>query len=108
MSDSSGFQVATADLNKFADYLSGTTVSEIDQAAQGVQSANGFDIDAFGLILGQAMGWPCRVAMGVVADQLKSLSSTLSSVADATRNTATRYSVNESTVATSFQNIQGA
>lgn len=107
MSDGSGYQVTTGDLEKFSQYLSGTTVSEINQAAQGVQNANGFDVDAFGVILGQAMGVPCRIAMGVVADQLKSLSSKISTVADATKNTATQYSQNESDVATSFQNIQG-
>jgi DUF2075 family protein len=107
MADGSGYQVDPADLDTFAQYLSGTTVSEINQAAQGVHGANGFDINAFGVILGQAMGWPCRIAMGVVADQLTSLSSKISTVADATKNTAAQYTRNESDVANSFQQIQG-
>jgi hypothetical protein len=101
-----GYQVTTGDLDKFADYLNNTTVSEINTAAQGVTSANGFDIDAFGVFLGQAMGWPCRIAMGVVADQLKSLSQKIGSVATDTKSTSTQYSDNETNVAASFQNLQ--
>jgi DUF2075 family protein len=107
MADSNGYQVAPADLNTFADYLNNTTVNEINTAAQGVTSANGFDVDAFGVVLGQTMGVPSRIAMGVVADQLKALSQKIAGVATNTRTTATTYSQNDSNVATSFQNIQG-
>lgn len=107
MADNSGYQVVTSDLDSFADYLNNTTVSEINTAAQGVTSANGFDINAFGLILGQTMGVPCRIAMGVVADQLKSLSQKIGDTAGATKDTATQYQQNESDVSSSFTNIQG-
>lgn len=107
MANNSGYQVVTADLNKFADYLNNTTVSEINTAAQGVTSANGFDVNAFGVALGQAMGVPCRIAMGVVAGQLRSLSQKMSGVATNTKDTATQYSQNDSNVANSFQNLQG-
>lgn len=108
MADGSGYQVTATDLDKFADYLTNTTAAEINDAAQGVTSANGFDVDAFGIFLGQAMGVPCRIAMGVVANQLKSLSQKISTVADDTKSTATQYTQNESDVANTFQNLQGA
>lgn len=107
MADNSGYQVTASDLNKFADYLDNTTVNEINTAAQGVTSANGFDYNAFGLILGQTMGIPSRIAMATVADQLKSLSQKISGVASTTKDTATQYTQNESDVAASFQDIQG-
>lgn len=108
MADSNGYQVTPADLDKFAEYLNNTTVSEINTAAQGVTSANGFDVDAFGVLLGQSMGIPSRIAMGVVADQLKSLSQKIAGVASNTKDTASNYSQNDSNVASSFQKLQGS
>jgi hypothetical protein len=108
MADGTGYQVAASDLNDFADYLDDTTVDEIKTAAQGVSSANKADINAFGIALGQSMGVPCRIAMGVVADTLNTLSAKVSTDARTTRDTATNYSQNESDVATSFNHVQGA
>jgi hypothetical protein len=108
MADSAGYQVAASELNDFAGFLDDTTVSEINTAAQGVASANKADINAFGIALGQSMGIPCRIAMGVVADNVKKLSDKVSSDAKNTRDTATQYSQNETSVATSFDNVLGA
>ena len=107
MADGSGYTVTPSDLEKFADYLNNTTVSEINTAAQGVTSANGFDVNAFGVVLGQTMGVPSRIAMGVVADQLKSLSQKIAGVASTTKDTANNYTQNDSNVASSFQKLQG-
>lgn len=108
MANSTGYQVSANELDSFANYLQNTTVSEINTAAQGVTSANGFDVNAFGVILGQTMGVPSRIAMAVVASQLHALSQKISGVATNTKATAAQYAQNESSVATSFQNVQGA
>lgn len=107
MSDSTGYQVRASELDSFANYLQNTTVSEINTAAQGVTSANGFDVNAFGVILGQAMGVPCRIAMGVVAAQLRGLSQKISTTAQNTRTTATQYANNDAAVADSFTSLRG-
>jgi hypothetical protein len=107
MSDSTGYQVSATELDSFANYLQHTTVSEIATAATGVTSANGFDVNAFGVILGQAMGVPCRIAMGVVASQLHGLSQKISTTATNTKTTATQYSNNDATIAGSFTNLRG-
>ena len=108
MADGTGYQVAASDPNNFADFLDDTTVDEIKTAAQGVSSANKADINAFGIALQKSMGVPCRIAMGVVADTLNKLSTKVATDARTTRDTATSYSRNESDVATSFNNVQGA
>jgi hypothetical protein len=107
MADNNGYQVDPSDLDKFADYLNNTTVPEINTAEQGVTSANGFDVNAFGVLLGQSMGVPSRIAMAAVAGQLKSLSQKITGVAGATKDTATNYTRNESNVQASFTNLQG-
>jgi hypothetical protein len=108
MADSSGYQVVTGELNSFANYLETTTVSEINTAAQGVTGANKADVNAFGVALAQAMAVPCRIAMGVVASNLRGLSQKISGVSDTTRTTANTYDQNEADVATTFSDVQGA
>lgn len=109
MADSgSGYQVSPADLDKFADYLNNTTVSEIKTASSGVQSANGGDVSSFGVALGQVLGIPCRIALAAVHDQLNSLADKIGGVASDTKKTGTTYSQNDTNVAGTFQKIQGS
>ena len=78
MTQSGGYQVDPNELHTFASYLSGTTHSEITDAANGVRSANGFDDNAFGIFAAQLLAVPARIAMAVAVDNLNSLGKEIS------------------------------
>jgi hypothetical protein len=101
-----GFQVSPDALTGFAGYLEGTTASEISTAAGGVSSANGFDADAFGVFLGQTLGVPSRIAMGVAASELKNLVDKVKQTAADTRTTAQNYTQNDQDSAGSFGDLR--
>ncbi|HEY4460554.1 MAG TPA: hypothetical protein VGN81_40015, partial [Pseudonocardiaceae bacterium] len=82
MTQSGGYQVDPTELTTFASYVSGTTHSEITDAANGVHSANGFDNNAFGIFAAQLLAVPARIAMGVATDNLNKLASEISNAAD--------------------------
>ncbi|MGW7576262.1 type VII secretion target [Streptomyces sp. NPDC054765] len=83
--------VDTDGLKRFADYLKNDTVSEISRASDGVHSLNGGDVDAFGVLLAQALGVPARIAMAVAADHLDDLAHTMADVAKSVQDTASVY-----------------
>lgn len=63
-------QVAPDELITFARYLHSTTGPEVSHAADQVHRANGFDNNAFGVLVAQFLAVPARIAMGVVARNL--------------------------------------
>jgi Excreted virulence factor EspC, type VII ESX diderm len=102
----SGFQVTPDELTSFASYLESTTAGEIGTAASGVTSANGLDVSAFGVFLGQTLGVPSRIAMGVASSELKNLADKIKQTADDTRTTAQNYTQNDQDSAGSFDSMQ--
>ncbi|MDT8913868.1 hypothetical protein [Amycolatopsis sp. PS_44_ISF1] len=87
----SGFTVNADELHEFSGYLSGTTAPAVKQAAGGVHGANGFDNQAFGILLAQILAVPARIAMGVVAGNLDQISADVSATADSTKKAAEAY-----------------
>ncbi|HEY2057728.1 hypothetical protein [Amycolatopsis sp. NBC_01480] len=86
-----GFTVIPDELHKFSGYLTGTTAPAVKEAASGVHGANGFDNQAFGILLAQILAVPARIAMGVVAGNLDKISDDVNATADATKKAAEAY-----------------
>ncbi|HET6502863.1 MAG TPA: hypothetical protein VFG87_19085 [Amycolatopsis sp.] len=101
-----GYQVETQELNKFADYLKGTTGPVVSQAAGSVHSANGFDNNAFGVFVAQLLAVPARIAMGVVAGNLDSVSKEIADAGDRTAQAATTYDQHEQSVVGTLQSFK--
>ena len=67
-------QVIPEDLTKFARFLDQTTGPEVAEAAHAVHQANGFDNNAFGILIAQLLAVPARIAMTEVAKNLDKVS----------------------------------
>lgn len=63
-------QVAPDELITFARYLDSTTGPGLSHAAEKVRAANGFDNNAFGVLVAQFLAVPARIALGAVAKNL--------------------------------------
>jgi len=100
-----GYQVDPGELTRFAGYLTQTTAPDVDKSAQSVSSLNGFDVNAFGILVAQVFAVPTRIALGVVSAKMNSLSSEITDAARTTTTTATRYQDNEANQAQAFQSI---
>ncbi|TNC29070.1 hypothetical protein [Amycolatopsis alkalitolerans] len=86
-----GFKVDPAELHKFGDYLSRTTAPAVQQSASGVHAANGFDDQAFGVILAQILAIPARIALAAVAGNVDKASQDITQVAESTVKAAEAY-----------------
>jgi hypothetical protein len=100
-----GYTVDPTQLNKFASYLNDTAHSEINDAASGVQSANGFDNAAFGIFAAQLLAVPARIAMAVAVTNLNKLAGEISDAGRLTTTTASNYQQNEQNNAGAFTDI---
>jgi len=100
---SGGYQVITAELTDFANYLKGTTSPAVSKAAGDVHADNGFDNNAFGIFAAQILAIPARIAMGIVAGNLDKLSKEVDDVAQRTSQAARTYDEHEHTTS---QNLQ--
>lgn len=106
--DGSGYQVDSSQLSDFASYLSNTTGKAVTQAGDDVKSANGFDNNAFGILMAQFWSAPVRIDMAVVHDKIVGdLTNSINDVVKALQNNVTSYNQQETDTASSFQNIQG-
>lgn len=63
-------QVLPEELTTFARYLDSTTGPEVSHAADQVRAINGFDNNAFGVLVAQLLAVPARIALGVAAGHL--------------------------------------
>ncbi|RJQ76782.1 hypothetical protein D5S17_17120 [Pseudonocardiaceae bacterium YIM PH 21723] len=106
MTAGGGFHVDPAELRKFSSYLSGTAHSQIDTAAKGVYSANGFDNAAFGIFAAQLLAVPARIAMGVVTNNINALATATTEHADNVIKTAEVYEHHEDTTKQGFTAIK--
>ena len=106
-SDGSGYQVDPSQLTTFAGYLSNTTGKAVTQAGDDVKSANGFDNNAFGILMAQFWSAPVRIDMAVVHDKIMGdLTNSINDVANLLKQNVTNYGQQETDTSNSFQNIK--
>jgi hypothetical protein len=93
-----GFSVDPAELRTFGGYLTNTTAPAVEEAAGGVHAANGFDDQAFGILVAQILAVPARIAMATVADNLGKVSQDVTEAADTTNKAAAAYADQDASV----------
>jgi hypothetical protein len=84
-------QVLPDELTTFARYLDSTTGPEVSRAADKVREINGFDNDAFGILVAQLLAAPARIAMDVVAKNLSGAADEIHDLGARTWRAATDY-----------------
>lgn len=94
-----GFTVDPAELQKFSQFLSGTTQPAVQDAANRMQAANGFDNAAFGILLAQVLAVPSRITMGVITGEITKLVGDIAKSADDVKKAADVYSTHDSNTA---------
>jgi hypothetical protein len=94
-----GFSVDPTELQKFSQFLSGTTQPAVQDAANRMQAANGFDNAAFGILLAQVLAVPSRITMGVITGEITKLVGDISKSADDVKKAADVYSTHDSNTA---------
>ena len=99
MVSGAGFSVDPAELQKFSQFLSGTTQPAVQDAANRMQAANGFDNAAFGILLAQVLAVPSRITMGVITGEISKLVGDISKSADDVKKAADVYSTHDSNTA---------
>ena len=99
MVSGAGFSVDPAELQKFSQFLSGTTQPAVQDAANRMQAANGFDNAAFGILLAQVLAVPSRITMGVITGEITKLVGDISKSADDVKKAADVYSTHDSNTA---------
>ncbi|SFW66594.1 type VII secretion target [Amycolatopsis australiensis] len=98
---SGGYSVTPEVLNTYASGLD-DRANRVTAAADKVQSVNGADINAFGVLVGQALGVPTRIALAVLHDQIKSAAKAMTDQAANVRTAAQKYSATEADHAAVF------
>jgi hypothetical protein len=94
-----GFSVDPAELQKFSQFLSGTTQPAVQDAANRMQAANGFDNAAFGILLAQVLAVPSRITMGVITGEITKLVGDIAKSADDVKKAADVYSTHDANTA---------
>ena len=94
-----GFSVDPAELQKFSQFLSGTTQPAVQDAANRMQAANGFDNAAFGILLAQVLAVPSRITMGVIAGEIGKLAGDIAKSSDDVKKAAEVYANHDSSTA---------
>ncbi|MGW4486793.1 type VII secretion target [Amycolatopsis sp. NPDC004368] len=87
----------TVDPETLTSYASGLDdrAGRVTASANRVQQVNGADINAFGVFVGQALGVPTRIALGVLHDQVAGAAKAFSDQAGNTRTAADKYRTTE-------------
>ncbi|MFJ1766601.1 hypothetical protein ACIOD2_40180 [Amycolatopsis sp. NPDC088138] len=99
MVSGAGFSVDPAELQKFSQFLSGTTQPAVQDAANRMQAANGFDNAAFGILLAQVLAVPSRITMGVITGEINKLVGDIGKSADDVKKAADVYSTHDANTA---------
>ncbi|MEA5359158.1 hypothetical protein VA596_06380 [Amycolatopsis sp., V23-08] len=99
MVSGAGFSVDPAELQKFSRFLSGTTQPAVQDAANRMQAANGFDNAAFGILLAQVLAVPSRITMGVITGEINKLVGDIGKSADDVKKAADVYSTHDANTA---------
>jgi hypothetical protein len=96
-----GYNVDPASLEAYATALDGRG-QRVNAAAERVSTVNGGDINAFGVAVGQVLGIPTRIALGVLHDQVASAGKAFADQVANVRNAATQYRETENSHASVF------
>lgn len=99
MVSGAGFSVDPAELQKFSQFLSGTTQPAVQDAANRMQAANGFDNAAFGILLAQVLAVPSRVTMAVITGEINKLVGDIGKSADDLKKAADVYATHDANTA---------
>ncbi|WP_328616621.1 hypothetical protein OHS18_09070 [Amycolatopsis sp. NBC_00355] len=99
MVSGAGFSVDPAELQKFSQFLSGTTQPAVQDAANRMQAANEFDNAAFGILLAQVLAVPSRITMGVITGEITKLVGDIAKSADDVKKAADVYSTHDANTA---------
>lgn len=91
-----GYTVNPETLKTYASGLDERSRQVTAAAADRVSTVNGGDINAFGVAVGQVLGIPTRIALGVLHDQIKSAAKAFSDQAANVRTAADHYTTAES------------
>jgi hypothetical protein len=97
-------QVAPDELMTFARYLDSTTGPDVSHAADRVRAANGYDNNAFGVLVAQFLAVPARIALGVVAKNLSGVADEIHDAGSRTWKTASDYEETDRTSARALVN----
>ena len=106
MVSGAGFSVDPAELQKFGQFLSGTTQPAVQDAANRMQAANGFDNAAFGILLAQVLAVPSRITMAVIAGEIGKLAGDIAKSADDVKKAADVYATHDSNTAKSLSTFE--
>ncbi|MGW5720440.1 hypothetical protein ACWEVP_30015 [Amycolatopsis sp. NPDC003865] len=101
-----GFTVDPAELQKFSQFLSGTTKPAVQEAANRMQAANGFDNAAFGILLAQVLAVPSRVTMAVITGEITKLVGDIGKSAEDVKKAAETYATHDSNTAQSLSTFE--
>lgn len=99
MVSGAGFSVDPTELQKFSEFLSGKTQPAVQDAANRMQAANGFDNAAFGILLAQVLAVPSRITMGVITGEIKNLVGDIGKSAEDLKKAADTYATHDSNTA---------
>lgn len=99
MVSGAGFSVDPAELQKFSQFLSGTTQPAVQDAANRMQAANGFDNAAFGILLAQVLAVPSRITMAVITGEITKLVGDLGKSATDLKTAADTYATHDANTA---------
>jgi hypothetical protein len=101
-----GFTVDPAELQKFSQFLSGTTQPAVQDAANRMQAANGFDNAAFGILLAQILAVPSRVTMAVITGEITKLVGDIGKSAEDVKKAADTYATHDSNTAQGLRTFE--
>lgn len=99
MASGSGFNVDPAELRNFSQFLSTSTQPAVQSAADRMKAANGFDNQAFGILLAQILAVPSRITMAVVQGEIAGLAGDIGSSASDLKTAADAYEKQDSNAA---------
>ncbi|GAB3734957.1 hypothetical protein GCM10027598_60750 [Amycolatopsis oliviviridis] len=102
MVSGAGFSVDPAELRKFSRFLSDTTQPAVQDAANRMQAANGFDNAAFGFLLAQALAVPSRITMATITGEIDKLVGDIGKSAADVKKAADMYANQDADAATTI------
>jgi hypothetical protein len=101
-----GFSVDPAELQKFSQFLSGTTQPAVQDAANRMRAVNGFDNAAFGILLAQILAVPSRITMAVITGEITKLVGDIGKSADDVKRAADVYATHDSNTAQGLRTFE--
>lgn len=86
-----GFGVDPAELTNFSQFLSTKTQPAVQQAADRMKAANGYDNQAFGFYLAQVWAIPSRITIAAIQGEISKLAGDIANSANDVKKAADAY-----------------